>query len=89
MLPKTEHRASDLELIIPNLLLLVQQSPALQIIYNLLDAVLDALLVASDMDLGILGRLVRRTDARKLWDLALSCLLVQALGIARLGYFER
>ena len=41
------------------------------------------------MDLGVLRRLIRRADAGEFRDLALSCLLVQALGVARLGDFKR
>jgi len=41
------------------------------------------------VDLGVLRRLIRRADAGEFWDLAFPCLLVQALGVARLGDFER
>jgi hypothetical protein len=40
-------------------------------------------------DLRAEGRLVRRRDARELLDLARPRLLVQALGVALLRYFER
>ncbi len=41
------------------------------------------------MNLGMLRRLVRRTDAREVLQLAAAGLLVQALRIALLGFFER
>lgn len=45
--------------------------------------------MALDVDLGLQGLLVRRTDARELGDLALASLLVQALGVALLGLLDR
>jgi hypothetical protein len=41
------------------------------------------------MNLRILGRFIRRTNARELGDLALPRLLIQTLGIARLGNLQR
>lgn len=41
------------------------------------------------MYLRLLRCLIRRTDARELWNLSLARLLVQALGIARLCDFQR
>ena len=71
------------------LLLQLQQSLTLQVLHNLPHAVLHTLLVTPDVDLGVLRRLIRRADAGELWDLALPRLLVQALGVARLGDFKR
>jgi hypothetical protein len=71
------------------LLLLLQQPLALQILRNFPHTILNTLQITADMNLGLLRRLIRRTDARKLWDLALPRLLVQALWIARLCYLER
>lgn len=41
------------------------------------------------MNLGVLGRLIRRTDAGKLFNLSGASFLVQTLGIALLGLFDR
>lgn len=41
------------------------------------------------MNLRVLRCLIRRTDSRKLLDLACSCLLVQALGITLLSDLDR
>ena len=71
------------------LLLNLQQALLLQVLDNLLHGLLDRLLVGADVDLGLLGRLVRRADARELWDLAGARHLVQALGVACLGHLER
>lgn len=70
------------------LFLQFQQPLALQILYNLPHAVLDTLLITPDVNLGILRRLVRRADAGELWNLALSCLLVQAFGVTRFSNLE-
>lgn len=60
----------------------------LQIADDDLHGILDTRLVRADVDLGLERLLIRRADARELWDLALSRLLVQALGIALLGDFD-
>jgi hypothetical protein len=73
----------------PLLLLQAQQALALQVLHDLPHTVLHALQVAPDVDLRLLRCLVRRADARELWNLALSRLLVQTLGVARLGNLER
>jgi hypothetical protein len=73
----------------PYSLLLAQQTLLLQILHNLPHTILNTLKITPDSNLRILRRLVRRTNARELWDLALPRLLVQALGIARLSDFER
>lgn len=72
-----------------HLLLLRQEPLALQILNNLLHTLLHALQIAANMNLRLLRRLVWRTDARELRDLALPRLLVQALRIARLGHLKR
>jgi hypothetical protein len=73
----------------PCSLLLLQQPLLLQILHNLPHTILHTLEITPNSNLGILRRLVRRTNARELWNLALPRLLVQALRIARLGNFER
>ena len=70
-------------------LLQLQQSLTLQVLSNLLDALLHTLQVAPDVNLRLLRCLIRRTDASELWNLALARLLVQALGVARLRDFKR
>lgn len=57
----------------------------LEILDDDLDGILDTGLVAVDMDLGLQGLLIGGTDAGELGDLALTGLLVQALGVALLG----
>jgi hypothetical protein len=71
-----------------HLLLQAQQPLALQVLHDLPYTVFYTLQVTPDVNLRVLRGLVWRTDARELWDLALSRLLVQTLGVARLGYFE-
>jgi hypothetical protein len=51
---------------------------------NLLDGLGDVDLVRLDVDLGVLGGLVRRADAGELLDLARPGLLVQSLRVALL-----
>jgi hypothetical protein len=67
----------------------LQQALLLEVFDNLPHCILDARLVALDVDLRALGSLVWRADAGELGDLALPRLLVQALWIARLGHGER
>jgi hypothetical protein len=72
-----------------SLLLLLQKPLTLQVFHNLHNTILHTLLIAPNMDLRLLGRLIRRTNPRKLLDGALPRLFIQALGVARLSYFER
>jgi hypothetical protein len=67
----------------------LQQPLRFQIVDNLLYRLFHALLVTPDCNFGILWCLIRRTDARELWNLALTRLLVQTLRVALLGLFER
>lgn len=71
------------------LLLLLQQALSLQILDNLPHTILHTLQITANMNLGILRRLIRRTDAREFRNLALPRLLVQTLGITRLGNLKR
>jgi hypothetical protein len=66
-----------------------QQPLALQVLHNLLDAILYALQVTPDVNLRLLRRLIWRTNTRELWNLALPRLLIQTLWIARLRDLER
>ena len=67
----------------------LEQPLVLKIVHNLPHGILDAGLVALDLDLGALGCLVGGADAGELGDLSFSCLLVEALGVACLGHLER
>jgi len=71
------------------LLLYIQQPPLLQVLRNLLDTILHALLVAPDVDLSSLRRLVGRANACKLWYFALASLLVQSFRVSCLGDLKR
>ena len=57
--------------------------------HNLGNRVLNALLVAPDVDLWVLRRLVWAADAGELWDLTRAGKLVKTLGITRLGDLKR
>lgn len=72
-----------------DILLDLQQSLSLQVINNLLHTLLHTLQIAPDMDLRALGRLIRRTNACEVLDHTLPRLLIQTLGVARLGDLER
>lgn len=67
----------------------LQQPLLLEVLDNLPNRILHARLIALDLDLRVLRRLVRCTDASELGDLSLAGLLVQALGVARLSDLER
>jgi hypothetical protein len=67
----------------------LQQALLLEIFDDLAHCILDARLVALDLDLRALRGLVGRADAGEVGDLALPRLLVQALGVAGLGHLER
>ena len=85
-----QHQTASLVLQSPSVgALELQQPPLLEVFDNLLDALLDALQVAADLDLGVLGSLVGGGDAGELGDLALAGLLVEALGVTGLGDLER
>lgn len=64
---------------------LLQQTLLLQVVGDDLHGLLDAGLLAVDVDLRVLGSLVGRTDTSELLDLAGASLLVQTLGVALLG----
>jgi len=81
--------SSNLECCFGTLFLQFQQPLALQILYDFPHTVLDTLLVTPDVNLSILRRLIRRTDAGELWNLALSCLLVQPFRVTRFSNLER
>ena len=57
--------------------------------HNLGNRFLDALLVAPDVDLWVLRRLVWAADAGELWDLTRAGKLVKAFGVTRLGDLKR
>lgn len=57
--------------------------------HDLDNRVLNALLVAPDVDLWVLRRLVWAADAGELWDLTRAGKLVKTLGITRLGDLKR
>lgn len=64
---------------------LLQETLLLEVVGNDLDGLLNAGLLAVDVDLGLLGSLVRRADASELLDLARAGLLVKTLGVALLS----
>ena len=64
---------------------LLQQTLLLEVVGDDLDSLLHAGLLAVNVDLCVLGSLVRSADASELLDLASASLLVQTLGIALLG----
>lgn len=68
---------------------LLQQTLLIQVVGDDLDSLLDAGLLAVDVDLRVLGGLVGRTDAGELLDLTSASLLVQTLGVALLGLLDR
>lgn len=82
-------KKGDLVFITHNLLRHLQQPLSLQILHNLHDALLHTLLITPNVNLRGFRRLVWRTHARKLWNLALARLLVQALGVTRFSDFKR
>lgn len=67
----------------------LQVALVFEVLDNDLDSILHTRFVALDMNLGLQGLLVRRTDTRKLGDLALPCLLVETLRVTLLGDFNR
>lgn len=68
--------------------LLLQEALLLQVVGNDLDGLLNAGLLAVDVDLRLLGSLVRRADASELLDLAGTGLLVETLGVALLSLLD-
>jgi hypothetical protein len=64
---------------------LLQQTLLLEVVGDDLDSLLHAGLLAVDVDLCVLGSLVRSADASELLDLAGASLLVQTLGVALLS----
>lgn len=64
---------------------LLQQTLLLQVVGDDLDSLLNAGLLAVDVDLCVLRGLVRSADASELLDLARASLLVQTLGVALLS----
>jgi len=72
-----------------HLLLKRQQPPLLQILRDLRNRILNALLITTDVNLRILGGLIRTADTREFGDLARARKLVQTLGIAGLCDLER
>jgi len=71
------------------LLLQLQQPLRLKVLHNLLYALLDTLLVTPNVNLRVLRRLIWCADACELRNYAFPRLLVQALGVARLGNLKR
>lgn len=67
---------------------LLQQTLLLQVVGDDLDGLLDAGLLAVDVDLSLLRSLVRRADTSELLDLARAGLLVQTLGVALLSLLD-
>lgn len=67
---------------------LVQQTLLLQVVGDDLDGLLNAGLLAVDVDLCVLGSLVGSADASELLDLARAGLLVQTLGVALLSLLD-
>jgi hypothetical protein len=66
-----------------------QQALLLKVIGDLLDALLNRLAVVDNVDLRVLGSLVRRADTSELLDLTGTSLLVQALGVTLLSDLHR
>jgi len=64
---------------------LLQQTLLLEVVGDDLDGLLHAGLLAVDVDLCVLGSLIRSADTSELLDLAGASLLVQTLGVALLG----
>ena len=64
---------------------LLQQTLLLEVVGDDLDSLLHAGLLAVNVDLGVLGSLVRSADTSELLDLAGASLLVQTLGVALLS----
>jgi hypothetical protein len=64
---------------------LLQQTLLVQVVGDDLDGLLDAGLLAVNVDLRVLGSLVGSADASELLDLAGASLLVQTLGVALLS----
>jgi hypothetical protein len=85
MFPITSTQSTKLLLLLRH----TQQPLTLQILHNLLNAILHALQITPNVNLRLLRRLIRRADARKLWNLALPRLLIPALRVARLCNLER
>jgi hypothetical protein len=67
---------------------LLQQTLLLEVVGDDLDSLLHAGLLAVNVDLCVLGSLVRSADASELLDLASASLLVETLGVALLGNLE-
>lgn len=67
---------------------LLQQTLLLEVVGDDLDSLLHAGLLAVDVDLRVLGSLVRSADTSELLDLARASLLVQTLGVALLGLLD-
>jgi hypothetical protein len=64
---------------------LLQQTLLLQVVGDDLDGLLDAGLLAVDVDLRVLGSLVGSADASELLNLTRASLLVQTLGVTLLS----
>ena len=67
---------------------LLQQTLLLEIVGDDLDSLLHTGLLAVNVDLGVLGSLVRSADTSELLDLASASLLVQTLGVALLSLLD-
>lgn len=67
---------------------LLQQTLLLQVVGDDLHGLLDAGLLAVNVDLRVLGSLVGSADAGELLDLASASLLVQTLGVALLSLLD-
>jgi len=81
--------ASSIQYILVDIVnLLLQQTLLLQVVGDDLDGLLDAGLLAVNVDLCLLRSLVGRADTSELLDLTSASLLVQTLGVTLLGLLD-
>jgi hypothetical protein len=78
-------QASIQYILVVKIVNLLQQTLLVQVVGDDLDGLLDAGLLAVNVDLGVLGSLVGSADTSELLDLTGASLLVQTLGVALLG----
>jgi hypothetical protein len=78
-------QASIQYILVVKIVNLLQQTLLVQVVGDDLDGLLDAGLLAVNVDLGVLGSLVGSADTSELLDLTGASLLVETLGVALLG----